>query len=117
MRKPQSAALILICVLHAQSIPSPKDADIRALFTQHNDPGTTDHAAQQILRSDPGVRRYIVEKLPDMIAKPRMDRVWRNAVRLAGQLKASNSVLTLVQALPRSPFKPSIILFGEILSL
>jgi hypothetical protein len=57
-----------------------------------------------------------VERLPDLIDRSTLDQVWRNAVRLAGELKASNAVQSLMQVLPRSPFKPSI-LIGSALSL
>jgi HEAT repeat protein len=89
------------------------------MFTHLKNASATNDAAQEILRvasQDPAAREYIVEKLPDLIERPTLDQVWRNAVRLAGELKASNAVQSLMQVLPRSPFKPSI-LIGSALSL
>jgi HEAT repeat protein len=96
-----------------------KATDINTLFTELKEPGTTNRAARQIPRvasEDSAAREYIVERLPDLIDRPTLDQVWRNAVRLAGELKASNAVQPLMQVLPRSPFKPSI-LIGSAFSL
>jgi len=112
-------AFVLMCGSLSLPTTAQKAPDIHALFTQLSNPGTTNHAARQILRAaseDPGARDYIMERLPDIIEKPELDQVWRNAVRLAGQLRASNAVPSLTQVLPRSPFKPSI-LIGSALSL
>lgn len=120
MYKQFCLALILMCAAARQSSPPQKTPDIKTLFAQLSDPKTTGHSAQQILRkasTDSGARDYIAERLPDLIEKPEMDEVWTNAVKLAGQLKASNAVPVLIRVLPRSPFRPNVILFGEMLSL
>jgi HEAT repeat protein len=113
-------AFVLMCGSPSLLTAPQRTPDIVTLFTQLKNASTTNNASREILRAasrDPAAREYIVEKLPDMIDKPTLDQVWRNAVWLAGQLKASNSVPALMEALPRSPFRPSIILFGEMLSL
>ena len=120
MRKEYCMVFVLMCGSLSLPTAAQKKPDIHELFAQLNNAGTTNHAAQVILRvasEDPAAREYMVEKLPDMIDKLTLDQVWRNAVWLLGQLKASNSVPALMEALPRSPFRPSIILFGEMLSL
>jgi hypothetical protein len=120
MRKQYWLAIILMCAVPVQASAHQKTPDIYTLYTQLRDPSVTNRAAQQIVRSarrDTNARDYISEKLPEIIEKAQMDQVWRNAVRLAGQLQASNSVPALIRVLPRSPFKPSVILFGEMLSL
>ena len=78
--------------------------NISRLFDQLNHQGTSDHAALQIRQAalkDPAVRQYIVEKLPGMIDKPEVNKVWRNAVRLAGNLKVSEAIPSLQNAFAR----------------
>ena len=120
MRKGYCMAFVLMCGLLSLPTMAQKKPDIRELFAQLSNADTTNHAAQVILRvasKNPAAREYIMGRLPDLIDLPNLDQVWRNAVRLAGELKASNAVQPLMQVLPRSPFRPSIILFGEMLSL
>ncbi len=120
MYKIYCMAFVLVCGVLNPVGAAQKNSDIHILFTQLNEPEATNHAAQQILqtaRQNPPARDYIIEKLPDMIDKQTLDQVWLNAVRLAGKLKASNSVPALIRALPGSPFKPSVITFGTIMSL
>lgn len=78
-------------------------ANIDRLFTGLNDPSATNTAARQILEvasKDAGARQYIVRRLPEMIDKQRPeDAVWQNAVDLAGQLKASEAIPSLLKAL------------------
>jgi HEAT repeat protein len=119
VRNKYCMAFILLCPVLSPLSAAQKAPDIHTLFTELKEPGTTNRAAQQIPRvasENSAAREYIAEKLPDMIEKMTLDQVWRNAVRLAGQLKASNSVPALMRVLPRSPFKPSI-LIGSAMSL
>ena len=112
-------AFVLMCGLLSLPTAAQRAPDILTLLNQLKNAGTTNDAAQEILRAanqDPAAREYIVERLPDLIDRSTLDQVWRNAVRLAGELKASNAVQSLMQVLPRSPFKPSI-LIGSALSL
>jgi hypothetical protein len=112
-------AFALMCGSLSLPTAAQRTPDIHTLFNQLNNAGTTNHAAQEILRTaseNPVAREYIAERLPGLINRPTLDQVWRNAVRLAGQLKASNAVQSLMQVLPRSPFKPSI-LIGSALGL
>jgi HEAT repeat protein len=120
MSKQHWLSIILTCALPVQASGHQTALDIHTLYTQLRDPSATNRAAQRILRAasrDTNARDYISKKLPDIIEQTQMDQVWRNAVRLAGQLQAPDSVPALVRVLPRSPFKPAVILFGEILSL
>ena len=100
---------IVICIVFgllgeinlAQNTP-----DIRTLLANLNQPTTTDHAARLILEvanKDSISREYVVQKLPEMIDKPKSDEVWLNAVRLAGQLKAVETIPSLQKALSRGP--------------
>jgi HEAT repeat protein len=82
----------------AQEVP-----DVPKLFVQLNEPSTTDVAAREIQKAaskDSSARQYIVQKLPEVIDKQKPeDAVWQNAVRLAGQLKASEAIPSLQKAL------------------
>lgn len=112
-------AFVLMCGLLSLPTAPQRTPDIVTLFTQLKNVSTTNNASQEILRAagqDHAAREYIVERLPDLIDRPTLDQVWRNAVRLAGELKASNAVQPLMQVLPRSPFQPSI-LIGSAMSL
>ena len=85
----------------AQSLPA-----IHILFTELNQPKTTDRAAQQILQiatKDSAAREYVTQRLPGMIDRPNTNKVWLNAVRLAGQLRASEAIPSLQRALARGP--------------
>jgi HEAT repeat protein len=98
---------IVICFTYGilcWTSPAQNVHDIRTLFADLSQPSTTDHAARHILqaaRKDPEVRRYVVERLPGMIDKTETDKVWLNAVRLAGHLKASETVPSLQRAFSR----------------
>ena len=65
--------------------------DAAILFQQLQAPETQDRAEQMLLArgaSDPSVRNYLVEKLPDFIAAgAKKSQAWSSAVRLAGGLK------------------------------
>jgi hypothetical protein len=86
----------------AQEVP-----DVHKLFAQLNEPSTTDVATRQIQKAagkDSNARQYIAQKLPEMINKQKPeDEVWQNAVRLAGQLKASEAIPSLHKALSLGP--------------
>lgn len=95
-----------------------KGDDITILYARLNDFKTSDPAAAQILSlasSNPAAREYIVARLPGMIDKSTTtsDLVWRNAVRLAGQLKATNTVPSLLKVFPRQPATPGVFLFQD----
>jgi hypothetical protein len=91
------------------------------LYLQLNEPGTSDRAARQILiaaKRDSAVREYITKRLPELIENPSASRVWANAVELAGQLKAANTVPSLTKVLPQSPFGSTVITgFADAYSL
>ncbi len=98
-------AYLIVILLTSPALASTRAAqrppDASSLFVQLSDPSTTDRAARQILQAAskyPDVRQYIVEKLPGMIDKTEIDKVWLNAVRLAGHLKASETVHSLQRA-------------------
>jgi len=73
--------------------------NVKNLFLELGDPKTTNAAAERILSlsaKDPAARNYAVDKLPEMIEKTTFDQVWRNAVRLAGKLKAASTAPSLM---------------------
>jgi len=89
----------------------------RSLMAQLNDSMTTDrNTAKQVLalaRRDSEARAYVVQSLPAMI-KSGADEVWLNAVWLAGELRAPETIPSLLQAMSRRPFpdQPSFSLAG-----
>lgn len=91
------------------------------LFIQLGQPSTTDRAARQIVQAaskDPDVRQYVVERLPGMIDKPEVDKVWLNAVRLAGKLKASETIPSLQKAFSRGQLgRPAATTLGAEMQL
>lgn len=95
-----------------------KGVDITTLYARLNDFKTSDVAAAQILSlasDNQAAREYIVDRLPGMIEKSTTtsDLVWRNAVRLAGQLKAMNTVPNLLKVFRRQPTAPGMFLFQD----
>lgn len=96
------ACLVLAALGTNLAIPTQQTPEIRNLLAQLNEPSTTNMAAHQILEvavKDAAARQYIVQKLPEMINKQKPeDAVWQNAVLLAGQLKASEAIPSLVRA-------------------
>jgi uncharacterized membrane protein len=79
--------------------------DIRVLVNELAQPNTTYRAAEQILKivsQDSAAREYVVHQLPGIIDKPE-DDVWLNVVHLAGQMKASEAIPSLVRAMSRRP--------------
>jgi hypothetical protein len=98
--------ILLTSFALASTRAAQKPPDVSSLFAQLSQANTTDRAARQILEvasQYPDVRQYIVEKLPGMIDKTEIDKVWLNAVRLAGHLKASETVPSLQRAFSRGP--------------
>ena len=86
--------------------PAQKAPDIATLLADLSRPKATDRAARQVLQvatKDPMVRKQVVDRLPAMIAQPQSDEVRLNAVRLAGQLKAIETIPSLVSALALGP--------------
>src|ERR1700757_1816046 len=78
--------------------------DIRKLFVQLNDPKSTDRATRKIVElasKDSEARKYVVDRLPGMIAKSTTNEIRENGVRLAGQLRAVELVPSLVRAMAR----------------
>lgn len=102
--------------LTAQSVP-----DVPRLLTQLSQPNTTDRAVHDIIKATrkyPDVRQHIVEKLPGFIDKPGTDKVWLNAVRLAGRLKAPEAVPSLQRAFSRGQLgRPAATTLGAEMQL
>lgn len=105
------AICIVICLAVgtlSMNNPSSQEApDVHKLFARLNDPSTTNPAAQEIIEvatRNAEARQYFVQKLPDMINKEEPENaVWQNAVHLAGHLKASQAVPSLIKALSLGP--------------
>jgi HEAT repeat protein len=96
--------ILVICAVTSPNLAAQNVPSISRLFDQLCQPSSSDHAAGQIQQTaskDPAARQYIVERLPGMIDKPQVDKVWRNAVRLAGNLKASETIPSLQNAFSR----------------
>lgn len=97
-----------------------KSPEIRKLFREFTDPKTTNAATKQILQiatKDRQARDYFVHKLPAIIRDHPTDGVWLNSVRLAGNLKASEAVPPLMQALSRGSIGQGSVSFGEYMRL
>jgi len=107
MRRALYIAICLTLGTLGTNNPAQEPPDIHKLFAQLNELGTTDRAAIEILKAaseDTSARQYIVRKLPGMINKQKSeDEIWQNAVRLAGQLKASETIPPLLKALSLGP--------------
>jgi HEAT repeat protein len=100
----------------AQTIPA---HDIRSLMAQLSDIRTirrdTAKEILEVARKDSDAREYVLQRLPEMI-KSGTDEPWLNAVWLAGQLKATEAIPALQEAMSRPPFpaEPDITFAGEI---
>lgn len=96
-------------------------SDTAALFAKFKEPTTTDLAARQLLalaKKDPGAHEFVVSRLPEVIENQSPRQVWRNAVLLAGGLKAANAVPSLIKVMPQSPYGSSVITgFADAYSL
>jgi len=96
-------ALATLYGTRAQTDSAP---DIRVLMEQLNDVRTVRaDTVKQILEiagKDSRAREYVVQRLPDLIGRPKSD-VWLDAIRLAGKLKAKEAIPALQQAMSRHP--------------
>lgn len=104
MARLQHILAALICGAFSPILMAQQPSPIAKLFDGLNNSNTTDKVAQQIIevaQNDPAARSYVTARLSTMIDNPRTDRVWFNAVRLAGELKASETVPSLMRALNR----------------
>lgn len=89
--------LISLPARSAQTRPA-----VRDLFEELRQSSTSDRAAREILRivpNDSAARSYIAGRLPEMLGKLTVDRPWLNAVKLAGELKAVETIPVLKKAL------------------
>jgi HEAT repeat protein len=99
---------------------SQKTSEVQRLFAELMQPTTTDNAAHAILElanRDQGARGYVVQRLPEIIEKRPTDPIWINAVRLAGRLKASETVAALMKALPRGNVGQGTVTISEYMRL
>jgi HEAT repeat protein len=104
MARLQHILAALICGAFSPIMMAQQPSPIAKLFDGLNNSSTTDKVAQQIIevaQNDPAARSYVTARLSTMIDNPRTNRVWFNAVRLAGELKASETVPSLIRALNR----------------
>jgi hypothetical protein len=80
--------------------------DIRALMEQLSNPrevrADTVKQIVTLSKKDPSAREYVVQKLPDMIRGPKSD-LWLDAIRLAGELKAEETISALLDVMSRPP--------------
>ena len=96
-------SLTLCCFLGAtQEVNCAQRSLTPALFRKLQIPNTTDQATQQMLdlaKSDSNVRPYLAKRLPKMIEMNpyRSFSVWRNEVRLAGELKIAEAAPALAK--------------------
>jgi len=119
MKRVLYLSVFMCCGLGAVVAGSQKRPDVRKLYAEFTQEETTDTAAQGILelaRKDLHAREYLVQKLPSIIRGRPSGRVWLNAVRLAGALKAVETVPALTQALSRGPTGGTLTL-GEYMRL
>ncbi len=94
--------------------------NVRRLFDELNRPKTTAAAARRILElagRDQNARTYVVQRLPAMIRDGEVGPVWLNAVRLAGQLKSSEAVSVLMDALSRGNVDQGSVTMAEYMHL
>jgi HEAT repeat protein len=97
------SVLILTCIIALTStLIAQEPAGPAALFQQLQASGTTDRATQILLQrgaADPEVRKYISSRLPAMIniGWKGQYKQWKNAVRLAGELKIAEAVPALAK--------------------
>jgi len=118
--------LLLICafiasnslVIHADSACSvPKEtqkkpAPLRNLITQLADPSHTDAAVKSILeldKNDQGLRTDLAPIVAALVDHCPTGSAWMNAVLLAGDLKLTTSVPSLVRALGRGEIGSGIV--------
>ena len=96
-------SLTFCCFLAAtQEVNSTQKSQPAALFRELQLPDATDQATQQMLdlaQSDSTVRPYLAKRLPKMVEMNpyRSFSVWRNEVRLAGELKIAEAAPALAK--------------------
>jgi HEAT repeat protein len=122
MTKRLCGTLVAILAVALPICLAQESKEIHLMFVQLNQPETSDAATNQIVRRvEKGAvadRDYVVERLPGMIDNPVRDKVWSNAVRLAGSLKAANAVPSLIRVLPTTPFQSPVAMpFADDLTL
>ncbi len=78
-----------------------ESGQLQTLFQQLQSPERADRAAEQLLKlgnADPEARKYLAGHLPAIIEKGPSDRQpWNSAVQLAGELKITGAVPSLVK--------------------
>jgi len=122
MSKRLCSTFVTILALALPMYLAQESKEIHRMFVQLNQPETSDAAANQIVgRVEKGAvadRDYVVERLPGMIDKPMRDKVWSNAVLLAGSLKAASAIPSLIRVLPTTPFQSPVTMpFADDLTL
>jgi hypothetical protein len=99
----KTSVLVLTCIIALTStLMAQEPAGPTALFQQLQASGTTDRATQILLQqgaADPEVREYISSRLPAMIdiGWKGQYKQWKNAVRLAGELKIAEAAPALAK--------------------
>jgi hypothetical protein len=91
-------------------VPVRAQTDISALYAQLTQPSTTDTAARAIAdeaNRDPAVKEFVAKRIPSLLVSGRRNegQVWRNAIRLAGQLKVVGAVPALKGAFSLGPIR------------
>jgi HEAT repeats len=86
---------------------STSNQDIHSLVAQLDDVKTigpdTERQILALARRDPAARQFVASRISDLIRRP-TDDAWLLAVRLAGELKASEAIPSLQEAMSRPPF-------------
>ena len=103
-----SAFVLIFCSLGGLAQAPP---DIRTLYEQLTNPTETSTAApriRELASKDSTARGFMAQRLPSMIkSRPAgpTNLIWMNAVRLAGQLKVTNAIPALKDALSLGPIR------------
>ena len=113
MKSRRSAALLVVvaaffalcpAVLHSQSVPP---RTVEQLWLELTEPKLTRADTVQkiaaLARKDPSARRYVVERLPEAIIRTEQDDPWFDAIRVATDLRAPETVAALIQAMSLPP--------------
>jgi HEAT repeat protein len=95
------SSAVAVGSVHAQQNATP---DIKTLMERLNQGRAPDPLPRIILLSnrDPSAREYVIQKLPEMIRGPKSD-AWLDAIRLAGALKANETIPALSEAMLLPP--------------
>ena len=94
--------------------------DIRTLYEQLTNPTETSTAApriRELASKDSTARDFMAQKLPSLVSRRPADSIWMNAVRLSGQLKVTDAVPALKQALSLGPIRGGYDYEGSAISL